>query len=285
MQPLSASYAPAKASKTSAGTGRPPDDGGDFLARLIAGEIEATAPEEPPEPDPCPLCHGGHFVIDRSIPRGHPDFAKRVVCSCYEPELRRRRIEAIFGAAEIPERIEPFTFETFAAAGARADQRARVAVETWAATPEPSVLYLHGMIGRGKTGLGYCAFRQIVAARECDCLYRPSAVLLEAIQMSWDHESGGPTTSDVVTAARDVSVLLLDDLGAEKPSAWVIQEIEKLIDHRYNRPKLLTIVTSNFDLAGLALHLSQRISSRLKETALQVAVTGRELREPPKARR
>ena len=250
------------------------------MRALAAGEIEATEPDRE-EPAVCSTCRGAGF-LRRDVPRGHPDFGRAFPCDCRAPELARQRLERVFGAADVPPRLAALSFATFALQPG-ADLTALTRVEAWAQEDSRASLYLYGDVGRMKTGLAYAAFRQRLEAQLCDGLFRTSTALLDAIRATFDHAEGAPRTSEVLAAAARAPLLLLDDLGAEKPSSWAVERLEALIDERY-RDELPTIVTSNYDLAALGQRLSLRISSRLTDMCERgrwvVRVAGRDQRMP-----
>lgn len=72
------------------------------------------------------------------------------------------------------------------------------------------------------------------------------------------------TTESVLSEYLHVDVLVLDDLGSEKPTDWVREQLFMLIDERYGA-KRPTIFTSNLSLKELALTLSERIADRILE--------------------
>lgn len=57
-------------------------------------------------------------------------------------------------------------------------------------------------------------------------------------------------------------LLVLDDLGAEKPSEWVRERLYQLINYRYSN-RLSTIYTSNCDRETIYSKLGDRIGSRV----------------------
>ena len=71
-------------------------------------------------------------------------------------------------------------------------------------------------------------------------------------------------------------LLMLDDLGSEKPSDWVREQLYLLIDERYgvNRPLL---ISTNESYESVANNLGDRIASRLFDTnsgkVMQVVMT------------
>lgn len=223
----------------------------------------------PTEPDPepvavCAICDGRGY-LRRDVPIGHPDFGTVVACQCREPQLRAARIERAFGRAEIPDRLRYRTFDSYRLLPG-ADLEACAAVESWAARTDRASLYLHGGYGVGKTSLAYAAFRHRLETTQCDGLFKTSPALLEAVRKTFDRETGTATSSDVTDAAAGATLLLLDDLGAEKTSDWVEERLYLVMNERYNAGRA-TIITSNYTIAQLAPRIGQRIPWRIVEMA------------------
>jgi len=57
-------------------------------------------------------------------------------------------------------------------------------------------------------------------------------------------------------------VLVLDNLGVEKTSDWVLQTLYTIIDRRY-REELRTIITSNLSIEEIREKLDDKIASRI----------------------
>lgn len=80
------------------------------------------------------------------------------------------------------------------------------------------------------------------------------------------------TESDIIEHLYNVDYLVLDDLGAEKTSDWVLQELYLIINHRYEWLKP-TIFTSNLTLPELEEQFSdRRIPSRIDRMCKVVKV-------------
>jgi len=78
---------------------------------------------------------------------------------------------------------------------------------------------------------------------------------------------------------RDVSLLILDDLGVERmdnAGIWA-QQLDMLIDARY-AGRLRTIITSNLDRAAFIERYGARVMDRLESDGLRVACGGDSLR-------
>lgn len=61
-------------------------------------------------------------------------------------------------------------------------------------------------------------------------------------------------------------VLVLDDLGAERPTDWTGEQLYRLFQYRHNR-NLPVIVTTNLGTAGLQQHCGERVYRRLVDNA------------------
>jgi DNA replication protein DnaC len=104
-------------------------------------------------------------------------------------------------------------------------------------------LLLMGPSGVGKTHLGVAALKELIRRGHGGlfCDYRE---LLKEIQASYNPASES-TEMGILEPIRTVEILVLDDLGASKPSAWVLDIIGLVLNARYNE-KRVTILTTNF---------------------------------------
>ena len=75
-----------------------------------------------------------------------------------------------------------------------------------------------------------------------------------------------------------VDFLVLDDLGAEKSSPWVLERLTLIVNDRYEN-LLPTVVTSNLDLELLEKQIGERIVSRLMEMNQAVLLKGPDYRK------
>jgi DNA replication protein DnaC len=76
---------------------------------------------------------------------------------------------------------------------------------------------------------------------------------------------------DVIRPALSAELLVLDDLGSERPTEWVEETMNLIVNSRYN-DKLPTIITTNYpdnpddsDLNSLKVRVGFRMHSRLHE--------------------
>jgi DNA replication protein DnaC len=181
-----------------------------------------------------------------------PKLTWAVPCNCTGSDQRTRAL----AKARIPKRYEHCDFENFdtdlwehlpqAQAWNRSLAQARIVVEAFArnypAAGETGIL-LMGSSGTGKTHLAVAALRHLMGrghrARFYD--YRE---LLKEIQASYDPEH--PVSEmGVLEPVVEAEVLLIDDVGAAKPSPWASDTIGHILNKRYNE-KRVTLLTTNY---------------------------------------
>ena len=125
----------------------------------------------------------------------------------------------------------------------------------------PPILILLGGTGTGKTHLMEAIGRQYLSQGHT-VRYEMTAHLLErardAIRIEADQS--------VLTPSYKADLLLLDDIGLEKPSAWVSEQLGALIDERYRNKRLL-IISTNELYSSVEESLGTRMASRLFDDA------------------
>ena len=144
--------------------------------------------------------------------------------------------------------------------------------DTFQDNPHQKGLYLHGSFGSGKTFL-ICAMLNELAKKGVDIcvVYYPK--LLRSLKDSFDKDF-----SARIEKLERVSVLLLDDIGAESVTPWSRDEILGTILQYRMDASLPTFFTSNLTLDELESNLSvtkngvdlvkaRRIIERIRELA------------------
>lgn len=94
--------------------------------------------------------------------------------------------------------------------------------------------------------------------------------LLEEIRGSFGNAEAD--SHGIIKAHKRAGVLILDDLGAEKPTDWAIERLFEIIDHRYNE-LLPTVITTNLQPKLLKTVVGERIFDRIREMCPLVSVT------------
>lgn len=126
----------------------------------------------------------------------------------------------------------------------------------WATRPIPNPsLTIAGNTGSGKTRQALGALKRIVH----DVAGTGSRVGWQVVsQLDLREDSIDGT----LAAHMDAELLILDDLGVGKPTAWMDEVIERVVDRRWSR-RAPTIYTTNLTKEGLRTRLGDRVYSRL----------------------
>jgi DNA replication protein DnaC len=198
----------------------------------------------------CPHCRGTGFRLVARTDGTAGSVA--LPCECGTQE----RAEKIVQRARIPKRYEHCDFESFSTdledgkiytskhtqSLAQAKLITQKFVENYPASSDKGLL-LMGPAGTGKTHLAVAGLKELIQRGHAGlfCDYRE---LLKEIQASYNPASD-TTEMRVLEPVRTVEVLVLDDLGASRPSDWVRDIVEIVLNARYNK-NLTTLITTNY---------------------------------------
>lgn len=225
-------------------------------------------------PTACEVCEDARFVRVTSDPK-HPLFGEVVPCVC----VREHRVEDLTRRAEIPDRYSYMTFDAF---NSDANLHAFELVSAWNCDEN---LVLSGLPGRGKTHLAVAALKREIESRgkPGHFLYVPK--LLDEIRKRYSDSWDGDRPEEYEARIARWPLLLLDDLGAERSTPWVLERLTLLLEERQDR-SLITIVTTNLmskdaieDHFGDSME-AQRLASRLGAGRYRwIPVMGEDMRE------
>jgi DNA replication protein DnaC len=261
----------------------------------------------------CPHCRGTGWKL---VPRA--DGARgtvAVACDCGTAQRVRRVMER----ARIPKRYEHCDFESYVTDLAdgktwtdqnchslkQAKLLTQAFVRDFPGSAEKGLL-LMGRSGVGKTHLAVASLKELLRRGHAGlfCDYRE---LLKEIQASYNPASES-TEMSILEPIRTSEILVLDDLGASKPSAWVLDIIGLVLNARYNERRVTILTTNYFDEAAnaapapklpsgqrvivcedtLADRIGERMRSRLYEMCRTVEISApdfrREVRQAGRAR-
>ena len=136
-------------------------------------------------------------------------------------------------------------------------------------------LFISGGVGLGKTFLLSAICNSLTEAR-VPTLYVVFSDLIAAIRESFNPESS-QSESRIMSATKEVRVLILDDLGAEHVTDFVTNRLFDIINFRCNH-SLPLIVSSNLGAPQIAELYGPRIASRLLEMCDPVTLAGEDIR-------
>src|ERR1700687_1239814 len=198
----------------------------------------------------CLICRGTGWKLVARGDRAGGNVA--VACECGTAE----RALWVIDRAKIPKRYEHCDFEsyvtdltdgkTWTAQHAQSLKQAKLftqgVVREYPGSSEKGLLFM-GPSGVGKTHLAVAALKELIHRGHAGlfCNYRE---LLKEIQASYNRASES-TEMKILEPIRTVEILVLDDLGASKPSDWVRDIVGIVLNARYNENRT-TIITTNY---------------------------------------
>ena len=244
----------------------------------------------------CAKCEGLGL---RVVEEGGRQVAKPCECRL------ERRAQQMLGRARIPKRYEHCTLVDFETGYSGADRSLKAArlmaqrfVEGYPVETEGKGLLLTGDIGVGKTHLAVGILKELVTVRGVQGLYYDYRELLKEVQNSYNREVSA-TELGILRPVFEAEVLVLDELGAAKPTDWVWDTVAQILNTRYNERRT-TIITTNYanEAAMMAAtqaretaakramreetlgdRIGERMLSRLQEMCVVVEMRGKDFRQ------
>lgn len=204
-----------------------------------------------------------------------------------EREERRERIKHLLGTSGIKKRFTTRTFTAFhkTAQNERAFDLARRYVSKFDSCLEQGVgIYFEGSCGVGKTHLAVAIALQLIG-EGYPVIFRTFGELLSELRKTYNPKST-VMEEQILSVFLSADLLIIDDLGKEKPSEWTLDRLYYIINDRYENMKP-TIITANYSREDLIKRLNPKggdgktaeaVISRLQETTTAITMTGEDWR-------
>ncbi len=213
----------------------------------------------------CPLCQDRKLILTE---------AGAVLCQCGQEKLSRQRRQRAGLSLELSrQRFEFFKLAyytkhlrypdkpiTYFQGAGQALQAAEGFVRDFPKDPHTSGLMFVGPVGSGKTFLA-AAICNALIDQGINLLFLVVPDFLNELRASYRH-SEETDYQQLMERARQIPLLVLDDLGAHNYTDWTRNTLYSLLNYRVNH-QLPVVITTNLSLGELDEHLGERTTSRI----------------------
>jgi DNA replication protein DnaC len=219
----------------------------------------------------CPLgrCDGTGFVVDEGARLAVP-------CDCRPMQVERRRAQRL--SAVIPRRYRGVSFDRPPVSDLPRPQVQivrRYVADIGENLRTGRSLWFDGSVGTGKTTLAMLVSRAALDAGHSVAIYSLPR-LLSQIRATFE-DDGESSYVDFLDRLTAVDLLHIDDVGAERTSDWVLEQLYAIVNARYEDERSV-IITTNLERDALVEQIRERTVSRLEEMCTLVPLYGEDAR-------
>ncbi len=220
--------------------------------------------------DGCPfdLCDGTGFRYDEATNTAFD-------CRCRAQRVARAKARSL--SAVIPRRYRDVSFDRPPAN--EIDPAIVTATRRYVAGIDEQLdagrgLWFMGPVGTGKTTLAMLVSKAAIKAGRSVAIYSLPRLLNE-IRDTHRAERSHVALLDRLTA---VDLLHIDDVGAERSTDWVLEELYSIVNGRYEDQRSIVISTNILDREALCEQITARTVSRLTEMCDELPLLGHDHR-------
>jgi DNA replication protein DnaC len=199
----------------------------------------------------------------------------------WEHMRRDARMATLRERSGLSKRMRGYTFANFepyvSPSAARATEKVENYLNNWEENREAGRgLYFCGDVGTGKTHLAVAVMNEVMQRKRVPSLFVTVPEFLDNLREAY--MIPGRDLDEWMDAVKNADLLVLDDLGAERPNPWVRERLFVVVNHRY-REALPTLFTSNIGPKDLASQLGERTASRIIAMCEWISLEGEDYRE------
>lgn len=248
------------------------------LSREIQIILENLKRTPSPYSDPnavhkCPKCKGTGYIW--SVGTNGNEYV--IPCECRALMIMQSKLEF----ADIPPKFRSYTVESFDLSlyqSPKAREMAEMAKTLCAnyvrsfreiqTEAKGKGLYLYSQAkGSGKTRMAASIANEIIKKYMISVKFATAIQILDEIKMSWHRTDNDGGEQEFLQEIIRVPVLVIDDVGVERSTAWADEKFYSIINGRMNQNQV-TIYTSNRKMEDLTF--DDRLISRIIGMALPV---------------
>ena len=222
--------------------------------------------------DFCPqgVCDGSGWVLD--------DANDARPCECREMRVSRakgrrmgtgipKRFQGVSFDRNPVREIDPEVLREVRSFIVRIDERIEAGDGVW----------FQGDVGTGKTSLAMLISKAALQGGHSVAIYSVPRLLAD-IKETFEERTAN-SYSDLFRRLCDVDLLHLDDLGAERRTDWVLEQLYSIVNERWQSRRSILVTSNLTDLNELREQVGPRTVSRLTEICgAPIPVMGRDLR-------
>jgi DNA replication protein DnaC len=134
-------------------------------------------------------------------------------------------------------------------------------------------LWFVGPTGTGKTTLAMLVSQAALKRGRSVAIYSLPRLLNEIR----DTHRAERSHVDLLDRLTEIDLLHVDDVGAERTTDWVLEELYSIVNARYEDQRSM-VITTNLDHDQLSTQISERTVSRLTEMCMQLPLHGHDRR-------
>ncbi len=190
------------------------------------------------KPRVCPFaeCDGSTWILDEATSEARP-------CRCREQQQRRAASGGIGSGIGRRFREVSFEREPIVSLDPVVLRRVRAFVRSLDSHLEAGQgLWFDGPVGTGKTSLAILVAKAARDAGRSFAVY-PVPLLLAEIKRTFDRDSGDNYLA-FFRRLCSVDLLVLDDLGAEKQTEWVLEQLFSIVNERWQDRRAIVVTTN-----------------------------------------
>lgn len=198
---------------------------------------------------------------------------------------RKKNIERLYTLSGMSSRLRNYNFENYKVCNENktAYFKAKKYVADLLAGKKSNSLFITGNIGTGKTHLAASIANELIKNGQ-PVIFGTLINLLTEVKDSYSID--GEYESKIINKYSKIGLLIIDDLGKERPSEWTLEKLFTIINNRYEN-NLPVIITTNYNREKLRERLAcnknyeiaDSIISRLYEMCKGINITGKDKRK------
>jgi DNA replication protein DnaC len=199
----------------------------------------------------------------------------------WEHMRRDARVATLRNRSGLSKRMRGYSFANFkpyfSPSAARAAEKVENYLKSWEENREfGKGLYFCGGVGTGKTHLAVAVMNELMQRKRVPSLFVTVPEFLDNLREAY--MIPGRDLDEWMDTVKNADLLVLDDLGSERPTEWVRERLFVIVNHRY-REALPTLFTSNIGPRDLATQLGERTASRIIAMCDWISLEGDDYRE------